>query len=96
MITASNTSGVSNVKISGASSGTYTFVDGGNDSEITLGNGVVTQTIDVGQILDTSLNVATGTTAVANFDRLGVQVIAGANVANATVPMSMVIYMARR
>ncbi len=36
VITASNTSGVSNVKISGASSGTYTFVDGGNDAEITL------------------------------------------------------------
>jgi flagellin len=85
VLTASNTSGVASVKISGASAGTYTFVDGGGDAEITLGNGVVTQTIDVGQILDTDLNVATGTTAVANFDRLGIQVtLAGSGVANAT------------
>jgi len=85
VLTASNTSGVASVKISGASAGTYTFVDGGGDAEITLGNGVVTQTIDVGQILDTDLNVATGTTAVANFDRLGIQVtLAGSGVATAT------------
>ncbi|MBQ35333.1 MAG: flagellin, partial [Gemmatimonadaceae bacterium] len=45
----------------------------------------ITQTINVGQILDTNLNVATGTTAVANFDRLGIQVtLAGSGVANAT------------
>ena len=85
VITASATSGVTDVKISGASSGTYTFVDGGADSEITLGNGIVTQTISVGQILDTGNLVATGTTAVANFDRLGIQVtLAGVGVANAT------------
>lgn len=85
VITASNTSGVADVKISGASSGTYTFIDNGGDAEITLGNGVVTQTINVGQILDTGLNVATGTTVVANFDRLGIQVtLAGTGVSNAT------------
>ncbi len=84
-VTASNVSGVNGVKISGASSGTYTFIDTGNDAEITLGNGIVSQTIDIGQILDTSLNVATGTTVVANFDRLGVQVtLAGSNVGGAT------------
>ncbi|MFA6107355.1 MAG: flagellin [Candidatus Latescibacterota bacterium] len=84
-VTASNTSGVSDVKISGASSGTYTFVDGAGDNEITLGNGVITQTISVGQILDSNGAVATGTTVVANFDRLGMQVtLAGHNVTNAT------------
>ena len=84
-VTLSNVSGVNGVKISGASSGTYTFIDTGNDAEITLGNGIVSQTIDIGQILDTSLNVATGTTVVANFDRLGIQVtLAGSNVGGAT------------
>ena len=85
VVTASGTSGVVDVKISGASSGTYTFADTNGDAEITLGNGVVTQTINVGQILDTGLNVATGTSVVANFDRLGIQVtLAGEGVANAT------------
>ena len=85
VLTASATSGVAGVNISGASSGTYTFIDGGGDAEITLGNGTVTQTINVGQILDTGLNVATGTTVVANFDRLGIQVtLAGTGVSNAT------------
>ncbi|MEE3265046.1 MAG: flagellin [Candidatus Latescibacterota bacterium] len=85
VVTASNTSGVVDVKVSGASSGTYTFIDSGTDAEITLGNGVVTQTIDIGQILDTTYNVATGTSVVANFDRLGIQVtLAGDAVTNAT------------
>ncbi|MEW6755364.1 MAG: flagellin [Candidatus Latescibacterota bacterium] len=84
-VTASNTSGVTDVKISGALTGSYTFVDAAGDNEITLGNGVVTQTIDIGQILDSNLAVATGTTAVANFDRLGIQVtLAGHDVSVAT------------
>ena len=53
VVTASNTSGVTNVKISGAQSGTYTFADtGAADGRITLGNGTVSQTISVGTILD--------------------------------------------
>ena len=85
VITASNVTGVLDIKISGATTGTYTFLDTGDDAEITLGNGVVSQTIDIGQILDTGFNVATGTTVVANFDRLGVQVtLAGDGVRNAT------------
>jgi flagellin len=84
-LTASSTSGVANLKISGATSGTYTFEDTAGDSTITLGNGVVTQTIDVGQILDSNLAVVTQTSVVANFDRLGVQVtLAGHNAANST------------
>lgn len=84
-LTTSGATGVVDVKISGASTGTYVFDDAAADGKITLGNGVVSQTIDVGQILDTNFNVATGTTAVANFDRLGIQVtLAGDGVANAT------------
>jgi len=83
-VTASNDSGVTDVKISGAAAGTYVFVDAGSDSEITLGNGVVSQTIQVGTILDGS-GVATGSQVVANFDRLGIQVtLAGDAVSNAT------------
>jgi len=85
VLTSSNTTGVADVKISGASSGTYTFIDTGGDAGLTLGNGTVTQTINVGQILDTGLNAATGTTVVANFDRLGIQVtLAGSGVSTAT------------
>jgi flagellin len=84
-LTASNTSGVVDIKISGASTGTYTFMDAAGDNAITLGNGVVTQTISVGQILDSNNGVATGTSVVANFDRLGIQVtLAGHNVSQAT------------
>ncbi|MGB0605726.1 MAG: flagellin [Candidatus Latescibacterota bacterium] len=83
-LTTSNATGVSSIKISGASTGTYTFGDTAGDSEITLGNGTVTQTIRIATMLDGS-DVSTGTTTVANFDRLGVQVtLAGANVSNAT------------
>lgn len=83
-VTASNTSGVTQVAISGAQTGTYTFQDSTGDSSITLGNGTVSQTISVGQILDGDV-IATGTQFVANFDRLGVQVtLAGANVGGAT------------
>jgi flagellin len=84
-ITASNTSDVIDIKISGATDGTYTFIDTGSDSEISLGNGVVSQTINIGQILDSNLAAATGTTVVANFDRLGIAVtLAGHGLANAT------------
>ncbi|MBT3346350.1 MAG: flagellin [Gemmatimonadetes bacterium] len=66
--------GVARVATSGTPTGTYTFIDAGGDGEITLGNGTVTQTIRMSTQLDTTLNVATGSTVVANFDRLGVQV----------------------
>ncbi|MGY8825964.1 MAG: flagellin N-terminal helical domain-containing protein [Candidatus Latescibacterota bacterium] len=83
-LTTSNTTGVTNVNISGASTGTYTFADSTTDGEITLGNGTVTQTIRIATLLD-GTDVATGTSAVANFDRLGIQVtLVGANAGNAT------------
>jgi len=84
-VTASNTSGVTDVRISGAATGTYTFVDTGTtDGQVTLGNGTVTQTISLSTQLDGSV-VATGSEIIANFDRLGVQVkLAGAEVEDAT------------
>jgi flagellin len=75
--------GIFHIKVSGAQDGTYTFVDGGGDHTLTLGNGVVTQTIDLGVVLDGD-RVAAGTVTMANFDRLGVQVeLAGDQVAGA-------------
>ena len=75
-VTASSTTGLQSVTLSGSSGGTYIFLDTDpNDNQITLGNGVATQTIDIGSILDSDAAggvVATGTSAVANFDRLGV------------------------
>lgn len=66
--------GVARIFVSGTPTGTYTFFDGAGDGDITLGNGVVSQTIRITTMLDTGLNVATGSTVVANFDRLGVLV----------------------
>ncbi len=83
-VTASNTSGVKGVLLSSADAGTYTFEDTGGDSELTLGNGTVTQTIDISMKLDGGA-VATGATVAANFDRLGIQVsLAGVGASNAT------------
>ena len=76
-------SGASEVGISGAVPGTYTFSDtSADDNQITLSvtlpDGTrLEQSVDVGSTLDrdgTTNLVATGTTFVANFDRLGVQV----------------------
>lgn len=84
-VSTSNATGVTDVRISGAESGTYTFVDDdASDGEVTLGNGTATQTIRLASQLDGS-DVATGSQVVANFDRLGVQVtLAGASVEGAT------------
>lgn len=83
-LVSSNVTGVTNVAISGAASGTFTFIDAADDSELTLGNGSVTQTISLGTALDGNV-VATGTKIVANFDRLGIQVtLAGVGAADAT------------
>ncbi|MBM3279157.1 MAG: flagellin [Candidatus Handelsmanbacteria bacterium] len=73
-LTASATTGVVRVALAGAGEGTFTFVDGAGDGELTLGNGVVTQTLNSSQLFLDGDTIATGTTAVANFDRLGVQV----------------------
>ncbi len=73
----STTTGVVDVMISGAQHGTYEFLDVAGDNQITLTNGVVSQTIDIGAALDSGAGpngfVATGSSIVANFDRLGIQ-----------------------
>ena len=75
---ASSTTGIIDASITGASAGTYVFIDAADgENQITLGNGIATQTIDIGPALDTDAAaggvVATGSSIVANFDRLGVQ-----------------------
>ena len=82
-LTTSPVTAVSRIALSAAVVGTYTFIDAGGDRTVTLGNGTTTQTLDLGIILD-GADVATGTSIVANFDRLGVQVsLTGANVPGA-------------
>ena len=69
----SATTGVTGAQVSGATAGTYTFIDTSSaDNLVTLGNGTVSQTINLSSILDGG-SVSTGTTANANFDRLGIQ-----------------------
>jgi flagellin len=76
--------GVRFVKLTAASEGTYSFIDNPIDNEITLGNGTVTQTINLGS-RTVDGQVATGTTQVANFDRLGIEVtLAGSGVKGAS------------
>ena len=59
--------------------GTYTFIDTSSaDNLVTLGNGTVFQTINLSSILDGG-SVSTGTTANANFDRLGIQLFLNDN-----------------
>lgn len=80
--TLSGFTGATEVAISGAIPGTYEFVDSSDqDNQITLSVTLpdgrqLSQTIDAGATLDregTTNLVATGTTFIANFDRLGVQ-----------------------
>ncbi|MBT5329042.1 MAG: flagellin [Gemmatimonadetes bacterium] len=73
--------GVKNISISGVPAGTYTMADNA-DGTISIGNGVVSQTINFNTVLDGN-QMATGTTSVLNFDRLGINVtIAGSEVAD--------------
>ena len=88
-------SGVKKIEVFGALPGTYRFTDSSiTDNQITLSIDLpdgtsLTQTIDIGINLDSegALGnlVATGTTLIANFDRLGVQVtLAGPGVDTGT------------
>ena len=76
--------GISEIGVWGATAGTYVFTDSSTtDNQVTLAIDLpdgtrLEQSIDMGAALDTDNGknlVATGTTFVANFDRLGVQVI---------------------
>jgi flagellin len=88
---ASGTTGVVDVSITGAGAGNYTFLDTAGDNQITLTNGVASQTIDIGPALDNDGGgvVATGSSIVANFDRLGIQLtLTGQRNASASDPAS--------
>ena len=76
--------GVSEIGVSGATAGKYVFTDTSTtDNQVTLAIDLpdgtrLEQSIDMGAALDVDGGknlVATGTTFVANFDRLGVQII---------------------
>ena len=83
-IATSYATGVAGVGLAAAPAWKFTFVDTAADGELTLGNGTVTQTLDIGPLLD-GTTVASGTSVIANFDRLGLQVtLAGANASGAT------------
>ena len=66
--------GVHYVKLTGAAEGTYTFIDSPDDNAITLGNGIVTQTVSLGS-RTVDGQVSEGTTQVVNFDLLGIEVV---------------------
>ncbi len=73
------TTGVKNITASGVPAGTYTLADNG-DGTISISNGTLSQTISINTQLDGN-QVATGTTAVFNFDRIGIQItVAGTGV----------------
>lgn len=82
-VAASSATGMTRIQLSAAQAGTFRFIDTAGDDSVTLGNGTVSQTLDLGTILDGGA-VATGTNMVANFDRLGIQVtLAGAGASGA-------------
>ena len=66
--TAYTEDGVVEITITGATTGTYTFTDGTGDTEVTLSNGTITETVDY------SSAPTTGNTTILNFSTLGVQV----------------------
>lgn len=82
-LTTSGVTGVARISLSTTQTGTFQFIDNAGDELVTLGNGVISQTLDLSTVLEVG-RVATGTTAIANFDRLGIQVtLAGAGASGA-------------
>lgn len=81
-LTDAATTGVVGVSISGVSDGTYTMTDNA-DGTLSIGNNTVSQTLNLNTVLDGN-QVATGSTAVLNFDRLGISMtVAGNDVSGA-------------
>lgn len=81
-LTDAQTTGVSRISLSGAANGTYSITDNA-DGVISIGNGSISQTIDFNTVLDGD-KVAAGSSAILNFDRLGISVtIAGEGVSGA-------------
>ena len=78
------TTGVHRAKLAGAETGAYTFTDSPEDGSLTLSSATASQTISLGKGLVDG-QVAAGTSLVANFDQLGIQVeLAGAGVKGAS------------
>ena len=71
-LVASPATGIVRTQLSGASAGTFTFSDTAGDGTLTLSNGTESQTVDLGVLL-VGDQLAAGTTATVNFDRLGIQ-----------------------
>ncbi len=73
---ASPTTGIARVQLTGAQTGTYQFIDSAGDRGLTLGNGVVSQTVSSSGMDSDGAGavVATGSSTVINFDRLGIQI----------------------
>ncbi|MFH1566478.1 MAG: flagellin [Gemmatimonadota bacterium] len=67
------TTGVNDIRISDAVAGTYTFADSRGDGRLTLGNGVLTQTMDLGDQLEQGA-IPAGEHRVVIFDELGIRV----------------------
>ena len=81
-LTDAATTGVVRISISGVSDGTYTMTDNA-DGTLSIGNNTVSQTLNLNTVLDGN-QVATGSTAVLNFDRLGISMtVAGNDVSGA-------------
>ncbi len=87
---ASATTGVVGIQLSGATFGTYTFSDISLDNALTLGNGTTTQTIQTSRFMDVDNAgsvVATDSSIVANFDRMGIQItLSGQHAASSAAP----------
>lgn len=66
-------SGISDIRVSDAARGTYTFVDAPGDGQITLGNGVMTETVVIGDRLADGA-VPPGSHSVVPFGSLGIRV----------------------
>lgn len=76
--------GLTDVLVTGAQVSTYTFVDSPGDGQLTLGNGVQTQTIVISNFLDESGAFAESEFQKVRFDRLGIEMtLTGENVRGA-------------
>ena len=79
-----STTGLSDIRIDEAIPGTYTFIDEPGDGLLTIGNGVQTQTVSIGEDLQPDGSVGDTEFFRVIFDRLGVRVsLTGADVAGA-------------
>lgn len=66
--------GTSDIRVTDAVGGTYNFIDTVGDDTITLGNGVLTQTVNIGDALEGTGAIPSGKNTVIDFDELGIRV----------------------